>query len=276
MFDNKKIEVEHRLVVISFEGDDAVARPDPRVPSAAPPNLTGNGTSSSFKPYYNPYNTFTSVGGSSQAVLSNAPNPRSFSANQFYSPNSGQYSGTYMPPSGYEGLSFYPPILATPPSASVPRYTPQMYPGVSYGYYPHASILSPPLSSPLRTDVSPGANSAGPGSGSTSTMSSASVGGTKEGVPYYFDGEYARFLARQGSMAMMNPAMMSGYPQAAYNYAMVAALHAAANQQQQQQQQSPAQPQQKSFQPQSMASVVNSTGKVASESHTEASISSHK
>lgn len=242
-FHDKELEVEHRLIVASFEADDSVAKPDPRVPSAAPPSETSESTSSTYKPHYNPYNVFKNRNSAPHAVLSNAPHPRSFSANQFYSPNPGQYSAPFLHSGSYEGMPFFNPMMGSPPSSATPRYSPQAFPGMHFGagYFPQGSVTNPPLvSGKASTPDGPGANNSngnGVGISSGAAVPGAGANGAsgvgKDGMPpFYYDNDYFRYYARHGnSMAMMNPMMLAAaYSQAGYNPYTIAAAMAASQQ----------------------------------------------
>lgn len=229
---NYKLEVEHRLVVVSFEGDDAIKTPDPRVPSAAPPNTNNN----TFKGHYLNYRP-RAQGSNGNAVLSNAPHPRSFSANQFYSPTPQMFNNYAMTSNGYDAMNYYNSMY-NPGKGYGNNYAHFGYYGplgahhgsqASHGSGGNYSLgsgstggASAGLSGGTSATTSPSTggttNSATLSNGMATAATSATSGGSSKEMNYYFDGGYARFYPRHGStIPMMNPYGVMMYSPAYYS-----------------------------------------------------------
>lgn len=221
IMDGVKVDVEHRLVVVSFEGDDAIKKPDPRVPSAAPPN-TNNVTYHKI-PQYPAYRQRNDRN-SGNSILSPPPHPRNFSANQFYSPNHQFNTYGMSPATGFNGMGYY--SMFGSGNMGGRAYAGNGY-TIPFGYYQPVNLqnvtTSPTLggnysfgsdgSSPLSggtLNSSPGIGSAntfmGEDSSAGTSISSSSVNSGNKDMAYYFNGNYAHFYPRHGSsIPMMGP-----------------------------------------------------------------------
>lgn len=270
------MEIEHRLIVNSFEGDGSVKKPDPRVPSAAPPTTnTSNNTSGVYtKSFFNRnrlQNNMNNNGNNIPAILSNPPHPRSFSSNQFFSPSALMpYPGMGHP--GFENLGYYNPMfnslnpqVAAAAAAAAQagplngRYNPISAPlgdlrGYSgYGaYYPpgSAGMMKSPSSGDTINSGYSIQSSRSDASSRTSNGTGEQTTGNKADLQYYYDPNYSSYLPRlavagQGGhlgMMGMNPyaSMMStGYSAPGNNGydSYTGNKHQHQSQQQQQQQQ---------------------------------------
>lgn len=106
-FEDATLEVEHRLAVISSEGEYSGKQVDPRVPSA--PSATTDNKVVYRKPPRYPINRKNLERNAGNSILSPPPHPRSFSANQYYSPKAPQMNDYGMQHSPQFGnMNYYP------------------------------------------------------------------------------------------------------------------------------------------------------------------------
>lgn len=146
IWNGSKIEINHRVVVVSFEGNDYIRKQDSRVPSAVPPNTNNS-------PYYKGNQYFANRHRNDKRFGKSAPSsplyPRSF-PNSFYSTNFHQFDRYGINTTGFNGPSYY--SIYGGGNYSGPEYIPNGY-FMSMGYYP-PSMQNTPASPPLEDSCS--------------------------------------------------------------------------------------------------------------------------